>query len=95
MFVTMRERECVCVCVIHLMIGDQVPAYWIFISGYSLSIDESSMTGESHTIRLSACEMMGSATTICCDKTGTLNSNLWDIFLFLMTGRGLYLWEEK
>ncbi|XP_052620224.1 calcium-transporting ATPase 8, plasma membrane-type isoform X2 [Lactuca sativa] len=60
MFVTMRERErervcvcvCVCVCVIHLMISDQVPSYWIFISGYSLSIDESSMTGESHTVDL-------------------------------------------
>nr|KAJ0224179.1 hypothetical protein LSAT_V11C100018520 [Lactuca sativa] len=36
--------------VIHLMIGDQVPADGIFISSYSLSIDESSMTGKSHTV---------------------------------------------
>nr|KAJ0186509.1 hypothetical protein LSAT_V11C900483370 [Lactuca sativa] len=91
MFVTMRERESVCVCVCHTSY-DRRPAYWIFIYGYSLSIDESSMTGKSHTvdlmagckvadgcstmmIRLSACEMMGYATTICCDKTGTLNFN--------------------
>ncbi|EFJ37088.1 hypothetical protein SELMODRAFT_266601 [Selaginella moellendorffii] len=33
--------------VVHLSIGDQVPADGLFISGYSLVIDESSMTGES------------------------------------------------
>ncbi|KAJ7561896.1 hypothetical protein O6H91_03G046200 [Diphasiastrum complanatum] len=33
--------------VIHLSIGDQVPADGLFISGYSLLVDESSMTGES------------------------------------------------
>ncbi|KAJ3676858.1 hypothetical protein LUZ60_002582 [Juncus effusus] len=36
--------------VIPLKIGDQVPADGIFISGHSLSIDESSMTGESKIV---------------------------------------------
>ncbi|KAM0905603.1 hypothetical protein ACQ4PT_017279 [Festuca glaucescens] len=132
--------------VIPLNIGDQVPADGILISGHSLAIDESSMTGESKTVtgvgintewgqlmanlsedngeetplqvrlngvatfigmvglsvagvvlgvlvirlaysmrkmmrdkalvrRLSSCETMGSATTICSDKTGTLTLN--------------------
>ncbi|CAA2952444.1 calcium-transporting ATPase 11, plasma membrane-type [Olea europaea subsp. europaea] len=33
--------------VVHLSIGDQVPADGIFISGYNLLIDQSSLTGES------------------------------------------------
>ncbi|KAL9409118.1 hypothetical protein AB3S75_047495 [Citrus x aurantiifolia] len=33
--------------IVHLSIGDQVPADGIFISGYSLLIDESSLSGES------------------------------------------------
>ncbi|PON37972.1 P-type ATPase [Trema orientale] len=32
---------------VHLSIGDQVPADGIFISGYSLTVDESSLSGES------------------------------------------------
>ncbi|GLT95926.1 hypothetical protein SLE2022_135790 [Rubroshorea leprosula] len=32
--------------VVHLAIGDQVPADGVFISGYSLLVDESSLTGE-------------------------------------------------
>ncbi|CAA7407410.1 unnamed protein product [Spirodela intermedia] len=36
--------------VIPLKIGDQVPADGLFISGYSLAIDESSMTGESKIV---------------------------------------------
>ncbi|XP_022745023.1 putative calcium-transporting ATPase 11, plasma membrane-type [Durio zibethinus] len=32
--------------IVHLGIGDQVPADGLFISGYSLQIDESSLTGE-------------------------------------------------
>ncbi|XP_058113638.1 calcium-transporting ATPase 5, plasma membrane-type-like [Magnolia sinica] len=36
--------------VVPLKIGDQVPADGIFISGHSLSIDESSMTGESKIV---------------------------------------------
>ncbi|CAI9294045.1 unnamed protein product [Lactuca saligna] len=85
-----------------------VPADGIFIFGYSLSIDESSMIGESHTvdlmagckvadgsstmmIRLSAYEMMGSATTIWCDKTGTLTLNLVGYFSFL--GSSQYNWQ--
>ncbi|KAH9648674.1 calcium-transporting ATPase 4 plasma membrane-type [Citrus sinensis] len=33
--------------IVHLSIGDQVPAYGIFISGHSLLIDESSLSGQS------------------------------------------------
>ncbi|CAE6043382.1 unnamed protein product [Arabidopsis arenosa] len=33
--------------VVHLSIGDQVPADGIFVSGYNLEIDESSLSGES------------------------------------------------
>lgn len=33
--------------VVHLSIGDQVPADGVFISGYSLTVDESSLSGES------------------------------------------------
>ncbi|XAR68483.1 Calcium-transporting ATPase [Bertholletia excelsa] len=39
--------------VVHLSIGDQVPADGIFISGYSLVIDESSLSGESEPIHVS------------------------------------------
>ena len=35
---------------IYISFINQVPADGIFISGYSLSTDESSMTGESHTV---------------------------------------------
>ncbi|KAG2671737.1 hypothetical protein I3760_13G009000 [Carya illinoinensis] len=38
--------------VVHLSIGDQVPADGVFISGYSLSIDESSLTGESEPVNV-------------------------------------------
>ncbi|KAJ4971823.1 hypothetical protein NE237_004922 [Protea cynaroides] len=36
--------------IVHLSIGDQVPADGIFISGYSLEIDESSLSGESEPV---------------------------------------------
>ncbi|CAL0317082.1 unnamed protein product [Lupinus luteus] len=36
--------------IVHLSTGDQVPADGIFISGYSLLIDESSLTGESEPV---------------------------------------------
>ncbi|XP_051149035.1 putative calcium-transporting ATPase 11, plasma membrane-type [Andrographis paniculata] len=39
--------------VVHLCIGDQVPADGIFISGYNLTIDQSSLTGESLPIYIS------------------------------------------
>ncbi|XP_052623713.1 calcium-transporting ATPase 5, plasma membrane-type-like [Lactuca sativa] len=43
----------------------QVPAYWIFIYGYSLSIDESSMTGKSHTVDLMAgCKVADGCSTM-------------------------------
>ncbi|XP_071741724.1 putative calcium-transporting ATPase 11, plasma membrane-type [Rutidosis leptorrhynchoides] len=38
--------------VVHLSIGDQVPADGIFISGYSLLIDESSLTGETKAVHI-------------------------------------------
>lgn len=38
--------------VVHLSIGDQVPADGIFISGYNLLIDESSLTGESDYVHI-------------------------------------------
>ncbi|KAL2478339.1 Calcium-transporting ATPase 4 [Forsythia ovata] len=38
--------------IVHLSIGDQVPADGIFISGYSLSIDESSLSGESEPVNI-------------------------------------------
>lgn len=40
--------------VAHLSIGDQVPADGIFVSGYSLSIDQSSLSGES--VPVNVCE---------------------------------------
>lgn len=38
--------------IVHLSIGDQVPADGIFISGYSLLIDESSLSGESEPVHV-------------------------------------------
>lgn len=38
--------------VVHLYIGDQVPADGLFISGYSLLIDESSLSGESEPVNI-------------------------------------------
>lgn len=40
--------------IVHLAIGDQVPADGLFISGYSLLINESSLTGESEPVNVSA-----------------------------------------
>ncbi|KAL3849905.1 hypothetical protein ACJIZ3_011787 [Penstemon smallii] len=40
--------------VIYLTIGDQVPADGIFIDGHSLSVDESSMTGESDHLEVNS-----------------------------------------
>uniref|UniRef100_A0A5B6YJA6 P-type ATPase A domain-containing protein n=1 Tax=Davidia involucrata TaxID=16924 RepID=A0A5B6YJA6_DAVIN len=37
---------------VHLSIGNQVPADGIFISGYSLSIDESSLLSESEPVNI-------------------------------------------
>lgn len=38
--------------IVHLSIGDQVPADGVFISGYSLLIDESSLSGESEPVNI-------------------------------------------
>ncbi|KAL3832977.1 hypothetical protein ACJIZ3_007713 [Penstemon smallii] len=38
--------------IVNLSIGDQVPADGIFISGYSLTIDESSLSGESEPVNM-------------------------------------------
>lgn len=40
--------------IVHLGIGDQVPADGLFVSGYSLLINESSLTGESEPVNVSA-----------------------------------------
>ncbi|TXG59288.1 hypothetical protein EZV62_013861 [Acer yangbiense] len=40
--------------IVHLGIGDQVPADGLFVSGFSVSIDESSLTGESEPVMVSA-----------------------------------------
>ncbi|KAI5311186.1 hypothetical protein L3X38_000390 [Prunus dulcis] len=39
--------------IVHLSIGDQVPADGIFISGHSLQVDESSLSGESEPVDIS------------------------------------------
>ncbi|KAL5546373.1 hypothetical protein UlMin_006060 [Ulmus minor] len=38
--------------IVHLSIGDQVPADGIFVSGYDLAIDESSLSGESELVKV-------------------------------------------
>lgn len=40
--------------IVHLAIGDQVPADGLFLSGFSLLIDESSLTGESEPVAVAA-----------------------------------------
>jgi len=40
--------------IVHLSIGDQVPADGLFVSGFSVLIDESSLTGESEPVMVSA-----------------------------------------
>ncbi|XP_024975406.1 calcium-transporting ATPase 2, plasma membrane-type-like isoform X6 [Cynara cardunculus var. scolymus] len=40
--------------IVHLAIGDQVPADGLFLSGFAVSIDESSLTGESEPVMVSA-----------------------------------------
>lgn len=40
--------------IVHLAIGDQVPADGLFLSGFSLLIDESSLTGESEPVAITA-----------------------------------------
>ncbi|XP_074335055.1 calcium-transporting ATPase 4, plasma membrane-type-like [Apium graveolens] len=40
--------------IVHLFIGDQVPADGLFISGYNLKVDESSLSGESEPVNVNA-----------------------------------------
>ncbi|PHU27321.1 hypothetical protein BC332_05653 [Capsicum chinense] len=40
--------------IVHLAIGDQVPADGLFLSGFSVLIDESSLTGESEPVMVTA-----------------------------------------
>ncbi|KAD6795825.1 hypothetical protein R6Q59_020251 [Mikania micrantha] len=40
--------------IVHLAIGDQVPADGLFLSGYAVSIDESSLTGESEPVKVNS-----------------------------------------
>ncbi|KAI8544814.1 hypothetical protein RHMOL_Rhmol08G0324200 [Rhododendron molle] len=73
--------------VIPLKIGDQVPADGILISGHSLAIDESSMTGESKIVRkdqkgpflMSGCKVAdGSATML---VTGVGINTEWGLLM--------------
>ena len=65
--------------VIPLRIGDQVPADGVLISGHSLAIDESSMTGESKIVSSSlfSCVLIFSLyfanTDFCCRSTRIKN----------------------
>ena len=40
--------------IVHLSIGDQVPADGLYVDGYSLVVDESSLSGESEPVHLSS-----------------------------------------
>ncbi|CDY27298.1 hypothetical protein HID58_060079 [Brassica napus] len=40
--------------IVHLAIRDQVPADGLFLSGFSVVIDESSLTGESENVMVNA-----------------------------------------
>ncbi|KAI3777163.1 hypothetical protein L1987_46959 [Smallanthus sonchifolius] len=40
--------------IVHLAIGDQVPADGLFLSGFAVSIDESSLTGESEPVKVNS-----------------------------------------
>ena len=40
--------------IVHLAIGDQVPADGVFVSGFSVLIDESNLTGESEPVMVTA-----------------------------------------
>ncbi|KAK1363727.1 Calcium-transporting ATPase [Heracleum sosnowskyi] len=40
--------------IVHLAIGDQVPADGLFVSGFSMLIDESSLTGESEPVHITS-----------------------------------------
>ncbi|KAL6511616.1 ATF/CREB activator [Orobanche gracilis] len=46
--------DLLCGDIVHLAIGDQVPADGLFVSGYSLLINESSLTGESEPVNVSS-----------------------------------------
>ncbi|KAL2322832.1 hypothetical protein Fmac_027211 [Flemingia macrophylla] len=40
--------------VVHLAIGDHVPSYGLFVSGFSMLIDESSLTGKSEPVMVTS-----------------------------------------
>ncbi|KAK3020763.1 hypothetical protein RJ639_047891 [Escallonia herrerae] len=51
--------------IVHLAIGDQVPADGLFVSGFSLLINESSLTGESEPVYVTAdCPFLLSGTKV-------------------------------
>jgi Ca2+-transporting ATPase len=41
--------------IVHLAIGDQVPADGLFVSGFSVLVNESSLTGESEPVNVNSC----------------------------------------
>ncbi|XP_021815928.1 calcium-transporting ATPase 10, plasma membrane-type-like isoform X1 [Prunus avium] len=73
--------------VVPLNIGDQVPADGILISGYSLAIDESSMTGESTIVRkdskkpflMSGCKVADGSGTMLVTSVGV--STEWGLLM--------------
>ncbi|KAM3294001.1 hypothetical protein ACQJBY_037102 [Aegilops geniculata] len=58
--------------VVHLAVGDQVPADGVFISGFSLLLDESSLTGESEPVDVNEDKPFLSSGTKVLDGSGQM-----------------------
>ncbi|EMS61094.1 Calcium-transporting ATPase 2, plasma membrane-type [Triticum urartu] len=58
--------------VVHLAVGDQVPADGVFVSGFSLLLDESSLTGESEPVDVNEDKPFLSSGTKVLDGSGQM-----------------------
>ncbi|CAI9298093.1 unnamed protein product [Lactuca saligna] len=67
----------VAVAIVYVAVPEGLPLVVTSTLAYSM---RKMMSDKALIRRLSACEMMGSATTICSDKTGTLTLNLMTVF---------------